>query len=94
MFAMLGKLSGFKYRKERRAAAWFIGGFAVAMVVGQLIDERHCTFDNAHETPMLNWLARLCSDIRVTSTELSSGGASLNQLPARGSLQKTFTFND
>ncbi|MGI9482247.1 MAG: hypothetical protein ACR2OR_07815 [Hyphomicrobiales bacterium] len=87
-------MSGFRYRRERRAAIWFIGGFAAAMIAGQVLDETHCTFDSAHEKPMLNWLGRLCSDIRVSSTDLSTGGASLNKLPARGALKKTFTFTD
>ena len=94
MFTMLGKLSGFRYRRERRAALWFIGFFAAAMFAGQVIDESHCSFDSAHEKPILNWLGRLCSDVRVSSTDLSTNGASLNKLPARGALQKTFTFND
>ena len=85
----LGRLS-----PEKRAACWFAGGFVVAMVMGQLLDERHCTFDLAHEKPLLNWAARLCSDIRVTSKDLSDNGGTLTVVPRRGALEEMFNFID
>ena len=94
MFTIFTKLMSRQFRSERRAAVFFIGGFAAAMITGQVLDERHCTFDNAQEKPMLNWLARLCSDIRVSSGELSANGAALNHLPRKGALEDVFKITD
>ena len=93
MAGFFSKLMSRRFRSERRAAMWFAGGFVVAMFAGQVLDERHCSFDGAHDKPFLNWLGRLCSDIRVSSDDLSTNGASVT-VPRKGALQNMFEIPD
>jgi hypothetical protein len=94
MASVIGKIGGRKFLSERRAVIWFAGGFAAAMLIGQILDERHCAFDSAGEKPLVNWLGRLCSDIRVTSKTLSENGPTINSLPRRGALENMFEIPD
>jgi len=87
MASIIGKMRLNNYRSERRAVLLFASGFVVTMLIGQILEERHCSFDSAGEKPLVNWIGRLCSDIRVTSKEFSTQSGSLTHLPRRGSLE-------
>ena len=87
MASIIGKMRLNNYRSERRAVLLFASGFVVTMLIGQLLEERHCAFDTAGDRSLVNWIGRICSDIRVTSKELSVQGGSLTEVPRRGSLE-------